>query len=53
MAWIALLVLLIVVVGALAGGNSFGQTVRRGIGCLAILLLLLIAMVVLFPGDQM
>jgi hypothetical protein len=42
MEWIALLVV-IVILGALAGGNSFGETVRVGCGCLlAIILGLLI-----------
>lgn len=35
---------LVVIFGALAGGKSFGGTVRKGCGCLSILLILVTAL---------
>lgn len=43
MGWLALLAI-VVILGALAGGNSFGETVRLGCGCLAMILLFLVAL---------
>jgi heme A synthase len=33
----------VIVIGAILGGNSFGETVRKGCGCITIIILLLIA----------
>jgi len=40
MEWLALLAI-VVILGALAGGNSFGETVRLGCGCLTLIILLI------------
>jgi hypothetical protein len=45
MGWLVLLVV-IIILGALAGGNSLGETIRGGCGCLV--LLVIAAVVVLF-----
>jgi hypothetical protein len=36
-----------VILGALAGGNSFGETVRLGCGCLAMIFLVMIAVIMI------
>ena len=43
--------IVIVVLGALAGGQSFGGTISKGIGCLFLILFLLILMAI-FSGAQ-
>ena len=43
MEWVVLFVV-IVILGALAGGNSFGETIRNGLGCLVLIVLALIAL---------
>ena len=48
MGWLALLAIL-VILGALAGGNSLGETVRLGCGCLAMILLVLVVLI-MFTG---
>jgi hypothetical protein len=39
MSWIGLLVL-IIILGALAGGNTLGETIRSGCGCLVVLFII-------------
>ena len=51
MEWVALLVV-IVILGALAGGNSLGETIRNGIGCLAVIFLILVALAMFGAGSQ-
>jgi hypothetical protein len=46
MEWVVLLVV-IVILGALAGGNSLGETIRNGVGCLLALILLALAFALL------
>ena len=41
MAWIALLVI-IIILGALAGGNTLGETIRSGCGCLVLIIVLIV-----------
>jgi hypothetical protein len=43
MGWLALLAG-VVILGALAGGNSFGETIRLGCGCLAMILVALVVL---------
>jgi hypothetical protein len=43
MEWLALLAI-VVILGALAGGNSFGETVRLGCGCLAMIVLVFVVL---------
>ena len=40
MGWVVLLVV-IIILGALAGGNSFGETIRTGCGCLVAIIVVL------------
>lgn len=40
MAWVALLVV-IIILGALAGGNTLGETIRSGCGCLFVVILVI------------
>jgi hypothetical protein len=47
MEWVVLFII-IVVLGALVGGNSFGETIRNGIGCLVWIFLALLALAVFF-----
>ena len=51
MEWVALLVV-IVILGALAGGNSLGETIRSGIGCLVLIFLALLVLVIFVGGGQ-
>jgi hypothetical protein len=51
MEWIVLLIV-IVVLGALVGGNSFGETIRKGIGCLVVIFLILVALAMFGAGSQ-
>jgi len=44
--WIGLF-LVIVVLGALAGGKSFGETISKGIGCLIVIVIGIIALLIL------
>jgi hypothetical protein len=41
MIWITLLVI-IIILGALAGGNTFGETIRSGCGCLVLIIVVLV-----------
>ena len=41
MTWIGLLVI-IVILGALAGGNSLGGTIRAGCGCLVVIIIIFV-----------
>lgn len=34
------LLVIVVILGALAGGNSFGETIRTGCGCLLVIVLI-------------
>jgi hypothetical protein len=52
--WVIFLII-VVILGALAGGKSFGETISKGIGCLilviiAVLILAAIALSFLFHG---
>ena len=51
MEWVGLLAV-ILILGALVGGNSLGETIRKGLGCLAVLLLILFALVFFGAGYQ-
>jgi hypothetical protein len=51
MEWVGLLVV-IVILGALAGGNSLGGTIRNGIGCLVVIFLILVALAMFGAGSQ-
>ena len=51
MEWVGLLVV-IVILGALAGGNSLGETIRNGIGCLVVIFLILVALAMFGAGSQ-
>jgi hypothetical protein len=42
MAWITLLVI-IIILGALAGGNTLGETIRSGCGCLVMIIVVILA----------
>jgi hypothetical protein len=41
---IVALLIVIIILGALAGGNSFGGTVRKGCGCLAAIVVVLLVL---------
>ena len=52
MEWMVLLVI-ILILGALAGGNSFGETIRTGCGCLmAIIVVLFVLALMAGVFDQ-
>ena len=51
MEWIAILVV-IVILGALVGGNSLGETIRKGLGCLLVIALVLFVLAVIGSGNQ-
>ena len=44
--WIGLFVV-IVVLGAIAGGKSFGETISNGVGCLIIIIICIIILAAL------
>ena len=50
MEWVALLVV-IVIIGALLGGNSLGETIRTGCGCLVAIMVVLFLLLVLSGGP--
>jgi hypothetical protein len=49
MEWLALLAI-VVILGALAGGDTFGETIRLGCGCLAMTFLLLVLLMMFSQG---
>ncbi len=51
MGWLVLLVV-ILILGALLGGNSLGETIRKGLGCLVVILLVLLAFVFIGASNQ-
>ena len=51
MEWVVLLVV-ILILGALAGGNSLGETIRNGLGCLVVIFLVLFALIFFGAGNQ-
>jgi hypothetical protein len=51
MEWLVLLVV-IIILGALVGGNSLGETIRKGLGCLVVILLVLLALAFISAGNQ-
>lgn len=53
MDWLALLII-ILILGSLAGGDSFGETVRKGCGCLIWLLIgiLILAVIAGSPDGR-
>ena len=51
MGWLVLLVV-ILILGALLGGNSLGETIRKGLGCLVVILLVLMAFVFFGASNQ-
>ena len=51
MVWVVLLVV-ILTLGALVGGNSLGETIRKGLGCLLVIVLVLLALVFVGAGNQ-
>ncbi|MFU8862000.1 MAG: hypothetical protein ACNA8K_16440 [Cyclonatronaceae bacterium] len=48
------LLILIIITGALLGGNSLGETVRKGCGCLIaiVVITIVIAMLILSQTDS-
>ena len=51
MEWVGLLVV-ILILGALVGGDSLGETIRKGIGCLVVMFLIALAIVVVSGGNN-
>ena len=51
MEWVGLLVV-ILILGALVGGDSLGETIRKGIGCLVVIFLIALAIVIFGSGNQ-
>lgn len=51
MEWIVLLVV-IIILGALVGGNSLGETIRKGLGCLLVIALAFLALVFIGAANQ-
>jgi hypothetical protein len=51
MGWVILFVI-IILLGALAGGDSLGETIRKGIGCLVVIFLVLLVLVIIGAGNQ-
>ena len=51
MGWVILFVI-IILLGALAGGDSLGETIRKGIGCLVVIFLVLFVLVIIGAGNQ-
>ena len=51
MGWVGLLVV-ILILGALVGGDSLGETIRKGIGCLVVIFLFVLAFVFFGAGNQ-
>ncbi len=51
MGWVILFVI-IILLGALAGGDSLGETIRKGIGCLVVIFLVLSVLVIIGAGNQ-
>ena len=51
MEWIVLLVV-IIILGALVGGNSLGETIRKGLGCLLVIALAFLVLVFIGAANQ-
>ena len=51
MEWVILFVI-IILLGALAGGDSLGETIRKGIGCLVVIFLVLLVLLIIGAGNQ-
>ncbi len=51
MEWVGLFIV-IVILGALVGGNSLGETVRKGVGCLLVIFLIALAIVIVGGGNH-
>lgn len=51
MEWVVLFII-IVILGALAGGNSFGGTVRKGCGCLVAIFVVMFVIAVLVASIE-
>jgi hypothetical protein len=51
MEWVVLLVV-ILILGAVAGGDSLGETIRNGIGCLVVIGLVLLALAFIGVYNQ-
>ena len=51
MGWVGLLVV-ILILGALVGGDSLGETIRKSIGCLVVIFLFVLALVFFGAGNQ-
>ena len=49
MEWVALFVI-ILILGALAGGDGFGDTIRSGCGCLVLIIIALVVLAALNGG---
>ena len=49
MEWVALLVI-ILILGALAGGEGLGDTIRSGCGCLVVIIIVLVVIAALNGG---
>ena len=43
MVFLICLLIVVIILGALFGGESFGETIRQGCGCLVILVIALLA----------
>jgi hypothetical protein len=50
MSWIVLLII-VIILGALAGGNSLGETIREGCGCLVLLVIAAVAVLFLISKS--
>jgi hypothetical protein len=51
MEWLVLLVV-IIILGALVGGNSLGETIRKGSGCLLVIALVLLVLFFIGVANQ-
>lgn len=51
MEWVVLLII-IILLGALAGGDSLGETIRKGIGCLVVIFLVILVLAIVGTGNQ-
>lgn len=51
MGWVGLLVV-ILILGALVGGDSLGETIRKGIGCLVVIFLIVLVLAFFGVSNQ-
>lgn len=49
---LVILFIVVVIIGALLGGNSFGGTIRSGCGCISVVLIIIVLLAIGSLGKK-